>query len=55
MVLESFQNDLKGKSEDNVQIIKKFIVGLSREIMQALDTRKEGYLDVSIYFLMDFF
>jgi hypothetical protein len=40
--MESFVDDFKGKSEENVQLIKKFIVGLSREIMHVLDTRKEG-------------
>jgi len=47
LVLENFATELKGKSDDNQVIIKKFIVGLAREIMHELDTRKEGYLDVS--------
>ncbi len=37
---------MKNKSEENVIIIKKFLVGLAREIMQALDVRKDGSLDV---------
>lgn len=46
LLIESFEDLIKGKSDENRQIIKKLIQSLARDLMQALDTRKEGVLDV---------
>ena len=40
---------MRGKNDDNIQVINKLVRGLSREIMLALDTRKENTVDVSIF------
>ena len=39
---------MKGKSDQNRQIIIKLIESLSKDLMIALDTRKEGVLDVRV-------
>jgi hypothetical protein len=47
LVLLSFEEECVGKSEESLQLIKKFIMSLTRDIMMTLDVRKEGSLDVS--------
>lgn len=46
VVLDSFSEETRGKNEEQMQIIKKTISSLSREIMTALDVRQLGALDV---------
>eukprot|EP00347_Sterkiella_histriomuscorum_P018501 403345272 len=47
LLMENFEDLIKGKSDENRQIISKLIQSLARDLMQALDTRKEGVLDWS--------
>ena len=46
--MHEFHDDIKGKSQESQQIIQSFIKALSRELMNALDQRKEGSVDVRI-------
>lgn len=39
MVLDSFTEEIRGKNEEQMQIIRKTISSLSREIMSLLDVR----------------
>ena len=50
LVLESFEEECVGKSDESLQLIKKFIMSLTRDIMTTLDVRKEGALDVRLYY-----
>ncbi|CDW74928.1 UNKNOWN [Stylonychia lemnae] len=47
LLMENFEDLIKGKSDENRLIIQKLIQSLARELMTALDTRKEGSLDWS--------
>jgi hypothetical protein len=48
LILDNFEDLMKDKNDENRQIIIKLIKSLTRDIMVALDTRKEGVLDVRI-------
>lgn len=51
MITDHFEELMRGKSEDNKLIIKEIIKGLAKDIMTALDIRKEGNLDVCFIIL----
>ena len=50
MIYESFEDFIKGKSDESKKIISELIKALAKEIMTTLDTRREGALDVSYSF-----
>lgn len=46
LVLSEFQTELKDISKESQDMIKMILNSLAKEIMEALDVRKEGSVDV---------